>query len=157
MAEHIVSAWPCVPFAVMVSAYMQTVPLPPFAVLRCLQEEYVTAMLHLQDSGVPLANDQPAVCVHSCSSSLRQKMVVNLTLCMQWRASGQSPACSTSALLFFFSKAFIFFHLQNQTLSVMLCVQDSGVPLASDEPAVCAHSCSSSSRHSSSSACNSKH
>ncbi len=51
----------------------------------------------------------------------------------QWRASGQSPACRMSGLLFFFSKAFLFFHLQKQTLSLMLCMQDSGVPLASDQ------------------------
>lgn len=38
-----------------------------------------------------------------------------------------------SRLLFFFSEAFLFFRLHKMVVSVMLCMQDSGVPLASDQ------------------------
>ena len=40
----------------------------------------------------------------------------------QWRASGQSPACNMSGLLFFFSPALLFFRLSKKLPSVMLCM-----------------------------------
>ncbi len=159
------SAWSCMPFAVRAFAPMQTVPLPLFAVLHCLQKQFVTAMLCMHDSGVPLASDQSALyktlsrLFSFFSSTLLffclQKLVVqcDAVYAGQWCASGQGSACSMSRLLLFFIKAFLFFRVQNQTLSLMFCMQDSVVSVARDQACSMSDSSSSSSRHSSSSVC----
>ena len=130
--------------------------------LLLIHKKLLNVMLCVQDSGVPLPSDQPAVyktlftLLFFFSTLLffcLQKMVVecHALYAGQWRASGHSLACSMCTLLLFLFKAFLFFRVQHKTLSVMLCMQDSVVSVASHQPAVCLDSGSFSARHSSSS------
>ena len=87
---------------------MQTVPLPPFAVLHCLQKQLVTAMLSYSSS-------------QHCSSSVCRKWSLNVMLCMQDSgvplASDQHALYKTlSRLLFFFVSTLLLFCLQNMVV-----------------------------------------